>query len=236
MKHFSVILLAILSLLLYNHADSQNLRIGVGVMPVPYTLRVQGLGPGIDVSTSDHFTLTLAVESDITPALTLGVGIQARGGRWFALQFDTDGRHIGWSNTQLTRKPYYQSAFSIPEAVELPLTLRYRLSDNELSPFVRAEYCLAIQSGEGYAVRYLTEGGGTSVITDAHAARMGSTMHAVYLAAGLEARVNPWFSFIMDIGWKHTFSSYMNEDFMRVRELDTMTARLTLMATVVDGW
>jgi hypothetical protein len=40
----------------------------------------------------------------------------------------------------------------------------------------------------------------------------------------------------MDIGWKHTFTDYVNEDFMRVRELDTMTARLTLLATVVDGW
>ncbi len=236
MKNFSVILLAILSLLLCNNAVAQNLRIGVGFMPVPYTLRVQGLGPGMDVSTSDHFTLTLAVESDITPALTLGVGIQPRGGRRFALQFDTDGRHIGWSNTQLTRKPYYQSAFSIPEAVELPLTLRYRLSDNELSPFVRAEYCLALQTGEGYAVRYLTEGGGTSVITDARAVRSSSTMHGMTVAAGLEARVNSWFSLLMDVGWKHTFTAYVDEDFMRVREADTMSAQLRLMFKITDAW
>ncbi|MCZ7558462.1 MAG: hypothetical protein M5R41_18905 [Bacteroidia bacterium] len=236
MKRFALSILTILTMLSYNHTLAQSLRLGVGAMPVPYVLRVQGLGSGMAVSTADDFTITLLAEADITPVLTLGMGIQPRAGRSFTLQFDTDGRHIGWWNTQHAQAPHYQTAFAISEGVEIPLSLRYRLSGNALTPFIRAEYCLAMLDGDGYAVRYLTKGGDISVISDVEAARTSSTVHAMSVTIGLETRANPWFSFVVDLGWRHTFTDYVNEDFMRVRELDTITGRLTLMATVVEGW
>jgi hypothetical protein len=236
MIRFTLSILAFLTMLSYSTTVAQSLRLGIGAMPVPYTLRVQGLGPGMEVSTADDFTLTLLAEADITPVLTLGIGIQPRAGRSFALQFDTDGRHIGWWNTQLAPAPHYQTAFAISEGVEIPLSLRYRLTSNALRPFIRAEYCLAILDGEGYAVRYLTKGGDISVISDVEAARTSSTVHGMSVAAGLEARVNSWFSFLIDVGWKHTFTAYVDEDFMRVREADTMTGRLMLMFEIMDAW
>ena len=60
-------------------------------------------------------------------------------------------------------------------------------------------------------------------------------MYSMTLGGGIETRVNSWFSILMDIGWKHTFTTYVDAEFMRGREEDTMAGRLVILFEILNG-
>jgi hypothetical protein len=237
LKKVQYLLLLSALLLSLHDAAAQGIRIGVGVGPAANALHLNILGRERHDTTPDDFSLDLSGEIDVTRFLIIGVAIRPRNSRAFTRQYDMIGNDIGWTNTQIAHYPYYQTLFFSESGVEIPLTLRYRLTSASLAPYLTGEYSVGLLQKEGQAISYVTKGGGTSVVVEElRATTVGTTVTSMTLGAGVEARVNSWFSFLMDIGWKHTFTAYVDEDFMRVREADTMTGRLMLMFEIMNAW
>ena len=233
MKTLHYLLLLAPLLLSLHDAAAQGIRIGVGVGPAANALHLNILGRERHDTTPDDFSLDLSGEIDVTRLLIVGIAIRPRHSRSFMRQYDMLGNEIGWIEPQIAHKPYYQTLFFSESGVEIPLTVRYRLTSASLAPYLTGEYSVGLLENEGYGTSYVKVGQGTSVVIEEfRTTTVGITVTSMTLGAGVETRVNSWFSFLMDIGWKHTFTTYVDEDFMRVREADTMAGRLMLMFSV----
>lgn len=229
MKGRALLLLLAACAFLCDSAAAQELRVGAGAVVTANSLDIEMFGRTMQESRVDDFRLALAIEVDITSSLVLGAGYRSRGMRYFDRQLNPDGSMVGWSNSQGSNSPFYQTRFVADAGYEIPLTLRYRLSSSPLVPYLCAEYSLGFLEPEGYAYSYRREGEWPGTISDVHAAEVGNRISTFTLGAGVEARVNSWFSFLMDIGLKQTIGRYVEEEFMRVREADVLTGKILLL-------
>ena len=159
MKHRSIHAAVLLLLFItWNDTHAQSIRIGVGAMPTPYTLNVEVLGREKMDSNNDSFDLEIVAEADISTYLTVGVGFKTRSGRYFTQQVDMDGADVGWGNTQWSADPYYLMYFSASRGYDIPISIRYRLSNSALTPYLCGEYNVAVLERETLAFRYRQEG------------------------------------------------------------------------------
>lgn len=228
------LLLQVALLMPWQNADSQNLRLGIGSQVRPEPLDVTVLGFEKQSSNRDNFNLIIAAEIDVTSRLILGLAMRTRESRSFIRQIDPSGNDIGYSNPQFSEQPYYQTVFSSRRGYEIPISLRYRLIKASLMPYLSAEYSLGYLKDEGQAASYLVEER-KQRISEVQLARVGARINSMTLGVGVEARVNSWFSFLVDFGWRHTFTALVDAEFMHAHETDVLAGKLLLQFGIFNN-
>lgn len=231
MKTLLPLLLQVALLVFWHNADAQGIRIGSGLHAGASTLDIKVLGFDKQSYERDDLNLIILAEVDITRRLTVGLAARTRNSQYYTRQIDPYGKEVGWGNRPFSYKPYYQTEFRSKEGFEIPITIRYRLTESSLIPYITAEYSTGFPGSEGWAASYRVEW--TQPITEKQHAIAETTIKSMALGIGVESRINTWFSLLAEIGWQHTFTSCIDADFMRVSKPDVLVGKIILLFEVL---